>query len=272
MHPAKNHINMNHRAGSFIWYVIPQVVFPIFTGFFHIRRDVGNNWQSGFSKRTRKELRTILDKRDLNDEGRIEIIRKWLGGKDVEEWKDRGKRDCPFLWESVFEENWDGKAKERLYLSPILISVFAVHFEVARGPEKHDFCDTPSGALVLAIQAVQHALEYSVDTGTFSAPQDLGNFSGQNWGNVEIEDPTPGGPTHHAYALRHLLNVEKIPASYWPNIVNAAKAVANKRLRGKRKHNAKNAQKPKGPIYDLGDDPSPLFDPEWETTENGAEE
>ncbi|KAJ3574496.1 hypothetical protein NP233_g1730 [Leucocoprinus birnbaumii] len=228
-----------------------------------VTRDVAN--RLNYLPRAQHVVANLLSK--LSQEDHIKRIQSWLGGDNSEEWKDRINKKPPFLYESAFEENWDGKELKGLYMSPPIIHTLAVYYEatVCAEPRSiYDFCERPVRAVVTAIHAVHHTLINSVDTGSYKIVKSskLSHFSASNWDDEVIAKPQPGGPTHKPITERRDKAIKTLDNSRWQEIAEYSEKTAREYIKNKCKKNkpATTNQEGEGIKFDWGSDSEPLIE------------
>ncbi|KAG6806362.1 hypothetical protein H0H92_011593, partial [Tricholoma furcatifolium] len=111
----------------------------------------------------------------------------------------------------------------------LIIETFAhAHLaNITKLPEATDPIDTlPVGALILSLQAVEHALkEYSTGERVIMKNYQ-GHFSAENYGDKTITETGPDGRSHKVYkpwASRYITTIRKFDTQTWEDILTTAK-------------------------------------------------
>ncbi|KAG6839250.1 hypothetical protein C0991_004395 [Blastosporella zonata] len=185
-----------------------------------------NDWRAGFVAAARTAVAAHFSQH-AHSFPNAKAIRKAI--KWYTKWHGKGpKRLAAYQWR-VWEK--DGKYKKGFAQSALIIETFAVgHLTNIPGepPTATDpVDDLPTGALIIALQAVEHALnEYRV-TGTRKVDKSAkGYFSSDNYGDNEVKKTDPDtGRTYYEMevnASRYLPSVAGFVEKHWKTIFEDA--------------------------------------------------
>ncbi|RXW11913.1 hypothetical protein EST38_g13943 [Candolleomyces aberdarensis] len=200
---------------------------------------LATEWKNWFAAAGIEAVTAEWDRQDLNT---IEEKKEWVERMLGPEPTNRQSKKRPFLWQATDSEEWKGEdpntAGGGLFLGQMVLKVFVECLDfVSDVPAEHAMSFTssskPCGALMMAIQAVNRALEYSL-TGQVKIPpgnNKTGHFSEDNWRDYE-KLTTVDGKEYRKQVKQATVFAKTIDAmdeQRWAKIIKAAKAYVRKR-------------------------------------------
>ncbi|KAF8815300.1 hypothetical protein BYT27DRAFT_7238493 [Phlegmacium glaucopus] len=135
----------------------------------------------------------------------------------------------PFLWQTTDSVEWEGGSQMKgLFMGQLVLKTLAVYLALVTSihPDLSGYTPSsrPWGALMLSIQAVHRALQYSV-SGKFKPPGGkAGSFSQENWGDYEILDEKRGKMKLKRRSTIYQKWVDNMPDAHWAAIMDGATA------------------------------------------------
>ncbi|KAJ2912315.1 hypothetical protein MD484_g8096, partial [Candolleomyces efflorescens] len=200
---------------------------------------LATEWKNRFAAAGVDAVNAEWDRRNLiTIEERKEWVERMLGPEPT----NRQSRNRPFLWKATDSEEWKGEdpnlAGGGLFLGRMVLKVFAEHISfVCDAPAERKAKFTPSpkprGALMMAVQAVNRALEYSL-SGQVKIPlgnDKTGHFSEDNWGDFEkltiVDGEEFRKPVRRATVFAK--TIDTMDDQRWAKIIKAAKAYIGKK-------------------------------------------
>ncbi|RXW18632.1 hypothetical protein EST38_g7222 [Candolleomyces aberdarensis] len=199
---------------------------------------LATEWKNRFAVAGVEAVTTEWDRRELNTaDERSEWVRRMLGPEPT----NRQSKQRPFLWQATDREEWKGEdpntAGGGLFLGRMILKVFAEHLSFVSDLSQQETGFTPSskprGALMMAIQAVNRALEYSLDGRVKIPPGNdkTGHFSEDNWGDYEKLTTINGqeGQKQVKRATVFAKTIDAMDERRWARIIEAAKSYIGKR-------------------------------------------
>ncbi|KAF8809220.1 hypothetical protein BYT27DRAFT_7241277 [Phlegmacium glaucopus] len=142
--------------------------------------------------------------------------------------------NCPFLWQTTDSVEWEGGSQMKgLFMGRLVLKTLAVYLALVTSirPDISGYTPSsrPRGALMLSIQAVHRALQYSV-SGKFKPPGGkAGSFSQENWGDYEILDEKRGKMKLKQRSTIYQKRVDNMPDAHWAAIMDGATAFIGRR-------------------------------------------
>lgn len=208
-------------------------------------------WKTQFALAAIKAVHAEWDRRDLDTpDQRASWVSQMLGPDP----RDRHSKNRPFLWRATDSLTWSGQDPNTcgggLFLGRMVLKVFAEHLSIVGSStpgalEALGFVPSskPRGALMLSIQAVNRALEYSL-TGKTEIPQGndkTGHFSKENWGDYERLTTLNGQdyrkPVKRATVFAATINA--LDDQRWAAIIDAGKSFIGKKDTSERRGRAR---------------------------------
>ncbi|KAG6823564.1 hypothetical protein H0H92_009767, partial [Tricholoma furcatifolium] len=219
-----------------------------------------HNWRNGFASEACKVVDAYLNDPDNLEalgtpEARLEAVKGWL------DWQgEEGEETAPYQFKEC-REGSDGRRKKRGFCeSAFIVHTFALaHIYYICPPDPQDLDDDmPIGAMILALQAVEHALkQYELDGTRRVDTSKKGEFSFDNYGDTSLPKRNRGGrmvDTFEPRASRYIASVKNLDRiKHWGPILEEACTIVLERKgtsrRGRKSHGASYAKpEPSKPV------------------------
>ncbi|KAF8800430.1 hypothetical protein BYT27DRAFT_7342425 [Phlegmacium glaucopus] len=172
-------------------------------------------------------LEDEYDRREISAvEDRAKFVIDMLGNNN--------NTNRPFLWQTTDSVEWEGGSQMKgLFMGRLVLKTLAVYLALVTSirPDLGGYTPSsrPRGALMLSIQAVHRALQYSV-SGKFKPPGGkAGSFSQENWGDYEILDEKRGKMKLKQRSTIYQKRVDNMPDAHWAAIMDGATAFIGRR-------------------------------------------
>ncbi|KAG6883646.1 hypothetical protein C0992_008228, partial [Termitomyces sp. T32_za158] len=189
------------------------------------------SWRNGFATAASsivKELFEDQDNRGSFDtpEARHSAVQWWLDWKGQE-----GEETAPYLFRKCVDGEDGCRRKHGFCESPFIVHTLArAHLAFVRPQNPQDLVENlPVGALILALQAVHHALkEYEKDGYRQVDTSRNGDFSFDNYGDTTTRQCTKGGRIIDKFnprASRWIAPVKNLKTKHWERILHDANEV-----------------------------------------------
>ncbi|KAF6751440.1 hypothetical protein DFP72DRAFT_850843 [Ephemerocybe angulata] len=222
-----------HIAGSARGsYVLFQLIKKL------VRNVLGAEWKNPFAQAAIDAVAQEWERRELITPASCAKFSEIMLG--AEPHNRDSKKARPFMWKATDNIGWDGddpnKTGGGLFLGRMVLKVFAEHLShVADAPKELITADAKySGALMLSIQAVHRALEYTL-SGKLSIPtgstDKTYHFSKENWGDYE-KGTVVDGTEYRKPVKRATVFAKTVSAlddTRWKAIIDGAKAYVGKK-------------------------------------------
>ncbi|KAJ3519350.1 hypothetical protein NMY22_g13247 [Coprinellus aureogranulatus] len=236
----KFHITVDPITPSSVMFDLSYVVLYVIIGFQLLTVSQLNNqvitteWRHKFQDRAAELLDSEWKLLGLTlPEEKAERAALLLTGKSDKRPTDRDDPNKAFIWAAAWKKEFKAgqdpaKAGGGLLMAPLLLKVFAVHYEflIGNGLQEEVWCKRPYGALILAVQAVQRALEFSL-SGTLVIPNSKpGYFSYENWGDRPFHAADASGETVRKVTRRAsvlLPTLKNLKDNKWEKIIKEAR-------------------------------------------------
>ncbi|KAG6806524.1 hypothetical protein H0H92_011025, partial [Tricholoma furcatifolium] len=201
-----------------------------------------HNWRNGFASEACKAVDAYFNDPDNFEvlgtaEARLEAVKGWL------DWQgEEGQETAPYQFKEC-REGSDGHRKKRGFCeSAFIVHTFAlahIYFICPPDPQSPED-DMPIGAIILALQAVEHALkQYELDGTRRVDTSKKGEFSFDNYGDTSVPKRNPGGrmvDTFEPRASRYIASVRNLDRmKHWgPILEEACQIVLERKAKGRR--------------------------------------
>ncbi|KAF8488759.1 hypothetical protein F5888DRAFT_1893246 [Russula emetica] len=188
-------------------------------------------WLHKFSMAAEKALVAEFERQHITTtEERANFVRYLLGDVD-----DISSKRRLFLWKSAYDRCEDSDSPDLnrlqgLFQGRLVAQTFLEHILATTGIDKESRVnERPIGALITSIQAVHHALLYSME-GTFKPPQSKsGAFSKANWGDYDVLSPRGAAITVKRASV-FLKKIQGLKDQQWDDIYKTAREIHAKRV------------------------------------------
>ncbi|KAJ2928443.1 hypothetical protein H1R20_g8658, partial [Candolleomyces eurysporus] len=196
---------------------------------------VATEWKNRFAQAAVDAVSKEWDRRDLHTPAeRKEWVERMLGPEP----RNRSSRDRPFLWRATDSLDWKGDDPNQsgggLFLGRMVLKVFAEHLSIIGVPsDPLTPSKRPQGALMMTIQAINRALEYSLSGKTLIplGNDKTGHFSEENWGDYE-QITTHDGKDYRKRVKRATVfakTIESLNDERWKAIIDSAAVYVGKK-------------------------------------------
>ncbi|KAF8258244.1 hypothetical protein EI94DRAFT_1815782 [Lactarius quietus] len=190
-----------------------------------------SSWVHKFADIAEKALVNEFARQGLQTrEERAALVQTLLGDAD-----NMSDKKHPFIWESAYDD--PSARPEGIFQGQLIARTFFEHVQVINTVDaSYQVQEKPIGALIYAIQAVHHALLYSV-TGALELPTDKksAEFSKTNWGDYTLV--TPRGEKVVKRTSVFLNKISTLKDQQWDDIFE--KAIAFQAMVGKQRATAR---------------------------------
>ncbi|KAF8875842.1 hypothetical protein BD779DRAFT_1475902 [Infundibulicybe gibba] len=209
------------------------------------------NWRNGFASAACDAVQALINDNDntLSTPDDIAYYINWS-------LKVEGQT-APFHW-----RNWgEGKVKKGLFQTPLIIRTFAdAHVSGLEDPSMAATAsEKPIGALLLSVQAVEHALGFWTSGAFVADTSPSQHFSADNWGDtVKQRKASTSSDKTGTYKVRHatkyLASVKNFKPDQWKYIFDEAEEYIVERRRKKKRNPPTKAGPDSAIIIDEDDD------------------
>ncbi|KAJ3512463.1 hypothetical protein NMY22_g15325 [Coprinellus aureogranulatus] len=193
----------------------------------HIRTLIRNQvipteWRYKVRDAARVAVKEEWELRKLDTKTKIEEHVKSMLAPD---YTDRASKSRPFIFGSTDALDWDGSEHTDVFKGRMVLKTFAAHLDIISSIPEDEQEKRPSGALCMAIQAVNRILEYSL-SGKMVLPSKFdraGQFSKENWNDWHKGKPGSKKTKLVRRATRFLATMDDLSDDEWAEILDAAR-------------------------------------------------
>ncbi|KAG6824705.1 hypothetical protein H0H92_006092, partial [Tricholoma furcatifolium] len=170
-------------------------------------------------------------------EARLEAVKWWLDFQGEE-----GKETAPYQFKKCVEDEDEGVRRARGFCqAPFVIETFALaHLDYIKPefwPQANDLPQKrPIGAMILSLQAVEHALREYEDNGNRNEGV-AGQFSFDNYGDCRVFTDVKGRSVKKFVprASRYIAPIKNLKVGHWVKILRDAQAILAEIPKGRKK-------------------------------------
>ncbi|KAG6898429.1 hypothetical protein C0992_004140 [Termitomyces sp. T32_za158] len=193
------------------------------------------SWRNRFAQKAIEAVKMLFDNPDyINDygtpEGRRVAVAWWL------DWQGpKHKQSAPYQWRKCIDDEDGQRHKQGFCKTPLIVYTFAhAHLAYIRTPNVDNLDeDLPAGALILSLQAVEHALKEYLATGTRKT---LGDFSFDNYGDRTVSKEMTNGQFIDRFdprATRYMATIKNFDRKkYWGPMLREANEILSGSSKG----------------------------------------